>query len=137
MRCDFAHDCHATPDMKFSGQNIAGDHGEDLKQIAYTAVDNWYKEVADSTQKENINNCCYLKTAHFTQVVQDRNNKIGCAVGIIPYNGDQMTYIVCNYGFGNLAGKAYVSGPPASDCKTGTNPQYPALCSTAEKPDTS
>ncbi|XP_070495161.1 venom allergen-1-like [Chironomus tepperi] len=134
MRCDFAHDCHSLPDMKFSGQNIAGDHGEDLKKIAYSAVENWYKEVDDSTQ-ENIDNCCDLKVGHFTQVVQARNNRIGCAVGIIPYNGDQMTYIVCNYAFGNLAGKAYISGPPASGCKSGSNPQYPALCSSAEQVD--
>ena len=134
MRCDFAHDCHNTDQMKFSGQNIAGLNTEDLNEIAATATNNWYKEVADSNQS-NIDNCCSLNVAHFTQVVRGNCNKIGCAVGVIPFKGNQMTYIVCNYSFGNLAGKSYTSGPPASDCKTENNPQYPALCSSSEQID--
>lgn len=45
----------------------------------------------------------------------------------------QTAILVCNYGFGNMA-KSYVyeSGPTASKCKTGTNPDYPALCSVDE-----
>ena len=136
MRCKFAHDCHETKKMPFSGQNIAGDFGEDLNKIAYNNVDNWYSEVKKSDQSA-IDNCCqnYLVNGHFTQIVRDKCTKIGCAVGIIPYNGDKMTYTVCNYSYGNLDGKAYASGAPASECKSGNNPQYPALCSSAENID--
>jgi hypothetical protein len=119
--------------MPYAGQNIAGDYGEDLNKIANSNVDNWYSEV-DQSDQSSIDNCCdnYKVNGHFTQIIRDSTMRIGCAVGIIPYQGNQMTYTVCNYSYGNLDGKAYKSGPPASECKTGPNPKYPALCSPAE-----
>lgn len=134
MRCEFAHDCHETPEYPLSGQNIAGNFNDDLNQVAYSNVDSWYSEVEKSDQSA-IDNCCgnYLVNGHFTQIVRDKSTKIGCAIGVIPYNGDRMKYTVCNYSYGNLDGKSYTSGEPASECTTGSNPQYPALCSSAEQ----
>lgn len=41
-------------------------------------------------------------------------------------------YLVCDYAYSNL-GPVYDIGATASKCTTGTNPDYPALCSENEK----
>lgn len=71
---------------------------------------------------------------HFTQVVTDDAFAVGCAA--VKYNegSDISIILTCNYSRTNLDGaKVYVSGPTASDCKTGTNSKYPGLCSENEK----
>lgn len=70
---------------------------------------------------------------HFTAMAQDRTNRIGCAGSV--YNGAERL-LTCNYAFTNLQGSpVYESGQAASGCKTGTNPDYPNLCSTSEDVD--
>lgn len=70
---------------------------------------------------------------HFTAMAQDRTNRIGCAGAT--YNGAERL-LTCNYSFTNLQGTpVYQSGSAASGCTTGTNPNYPNLCSTSEDVD--
>lgn len=70
---------------------------------------------------------------HFTQVVQDRSTKVGCAIAKYTQDGYKTTVMTCDYSFGNvLYAKVYESGDTASNCTTGTNPQFPALCSVDE-----
>lgn len=70
---------------------------------------------------------------HFTAMAQDRTNRIGCAGSV--YNGAERL-LTCNYAFTNLQGShVYEIGDTAAGCKTGTNPDYPNLCSTSEEVD--
>lgn len=58
---------------------------------------------------------------------------VGCAGSKYTDAGGQQAILVCNYGFGNMKNVyVYETGPTASKCKTGTNPDYPALCSVDE-----
>lgn len=42
--------------------------------------------------------------------------------------------VACDYSCTNLIGAPiYKAGQTASECKTGTNPKYPGLCSESEK----
>lgn len=50
-----------------------------------------------------------------------------------PSKKDHRTLIACNYAVANLdTYPIYEDGPMASDCKSGTNSKYPALCSENE-----
>lgn len=70
---------------------------------------------------------------HFTAMAQDRTNRIGCAGSV--YNKAERL-LTCNFSFTNLQGSyVYKSGPAASGCSTGTNPNYSNLCSTSEDVD--
>lgn len=48
--------------------------------------------------------------------------------------GLQHNYLVCNYGMTSCRNrKVYKTGMPGSDCKTGCDATYPALCSAHER----
>lgn len=73
---------------------------------------------------------------HFTQIVMDQSYKMGCAITKYNEGGDRKSLIACNYAVSNVKGMPiYEIGPTASECKTGTNPDYPGLCSPDEKYD--
>lgn len=58
---------------------------------------------------------------------------VGCAGSKYTDSEGKKALLVCNYGFGNMPGVyLYEAGPSASKCKTGANPNYPALCSVDE-----
>lgn len=76
---------------------------------------------------------------HFTQVITWDAYAIGCSM--LTYTNTNAfdppslsNQLICNYSIGNLdENPIYNPGPTASDCKTGTNPKYPGLCSENEK----
>lgn len=76
---------------------------------------------------------------HFTQVVRDKAHAIGCASSkyLKEFENKEWnaTLLVCNYSHNNplIGDKVYVAGPTASACRTGTNPNYPGLCSELEQ----
>lgn len=74
---------------------------------------------------------------HFTQMVKDKSIAIGCAMSKQPkLKIFTEIFFICNYSVINIVGDpVYIAGPTASQCKTGTNPKYPGLCSTNEKYD--
>lgn len=48
-------------------------------------------------------------------------------------NGVRTALIACNYAVANIESwPIYDDGPTASDCQSGTNPEYPGLCSVDE-----
>lgn len=50
------------------------------------------------------------------------------------WNGFIEVFVICDYSVSNIDGDpVYVPGPTASQCKTGTNPKYPGLCSENEE----
>lgn len=70
---------------------------------------------------------------HFTQFVGQDATVVGCAGSKYTDGEGQQAILVCNYGFGNMQNTyIYAAGPAASKCKTGPNPDYPALCSVDE-----
>lgn len=80
-------------------------------------------------------NKIFRTSGHFTLLVANRANAVGCA--IIHYQAGGATpfasYLVCDYSFNNVGGQPiYVKGPSTSNCQTGSNPNYPGLCSVNE-----
>lgn len=71
---------------------------------------------------------------HFTQMVTDDAFAVGCAATRY-YDGSMIsTLLACDYSRTNVIdGKVYVAGKSASECKSGKNPEYLALCSEREK----
>lgn len=142
-RCVYDHDqCRNIDGIQFAGQNLYTFAGTgslpDTKQIVKDAVNFWYAEVENATQA-NIDRCCESQyvVGHFTQVVNDLSDQLGC--GLVQYKDEKKwntIIMACDYSRTNLGKQTiYKSGPPASDCKTGTNSNFPNLCSKKEKPD--
>lgn len=66
---------------------------------------------------------------HFTELVKDTNNFVGCAALTTELDGAVQKNIACNYAVTNFIGEpTYTSGKTASKCKHGTNPQFKGLC---------
>lgn len=128
--------------MPFDGQNIyavVGAYENDMVKVAENSVKDWYAEIENTTMSDMTPCCPNLeKTGHFTQVIRDRADRVGCSAGHFHDLGAKLTVVTCNYSFGNLRDTpSYVTGAPASKCKSGNNPDYPALCSSAEQIDPS
>lgn len=142
-RCIYGHDqCRNIDGVQFAGQNLYtfGSTGElpDTNRIVSDAVNFWYAEVANATQAD-IDKCCNSQytIGHFTQVVADLADQVGC--GLVTFtkaDGFKTLIMACDYSRSNLVTQPiYNSGATASDCKSGTNSQYPNLCSEDEKVD--
>jgi hypothetical protein len=142
-RCIYEHDkCRNIDGIKFAGQNLYTFAGTgslpDSKQIVNDAVNFWYSEVENATQA-NIDKCCDSQyvVGHFTQVVSDLADQVGC--GLVQFkdqNNWNKIVMACDYSRTNLDTQTiYKSGPTASECKSGTNPNYPNLCSESETVD--
>lgn len=72
---------------------------------------------------------------HFTTMVQDRSDYIGCSIiRFLKSNGFTVQLMACNYALANMIGEpVYVTGLPASKCWSGLNPEYTFLCSIDEE----
>lgn len=126
-----------------AGQNIAyfytyGDLDTTENYIRY-AVENWFRECLNTPLAviKSLYNPPSVKIGHFTQIIQDRNTHVGCAMvswsdvdfeyeylyddGYENY-GDtlhirQSVRITCNYFRGNyLHQPVYEEGTPCSKC---------------------
>ena len=70
---------------------------------------------------------------HFTAIVGQKVNRVGCALvkhqeGIFKY-----LYLVCNYSYTNVIEEAvYAAGKTCSKCETGCHKVYKGLCSAKE-----
>lgn len=129
--------------MKYAGQNIffqastgGGATFEDPSEFIEQAIRVWYNEKQFASQA-NIDNCCGGENIpHFMELSVDKVNQVGCAISQYTDSQGKKSYIACNYSFTIIEGqKTYHSGPSGSDCVTGTNPNYPALCSENEQID--
>lgn len=71
---------------------------------------------------------------HYSQMTWANATAVGC--GATQYMTDGIWYwflLACNYAGGNMVGATwYYNGTAGSKCSTGTNPAFPALCSTNE-----
>lgn len=137
-----AHDqCRRTSKYKIAGQNLAYSCGYPTSKPIAVAVNEsirgWfdeYKDVPSISEVHELGSSHARKPiGHFTQFVQSKADRVGCS--IVKYNDQDFKCILiaCNYNAGNLMEHPiYNIGAPASQCKTGRNPQYPGLCSDNE-----
>ncbi|XP_055604858.1 tabinhibitin 3-like [Uranotaenia lowii] len=143
-RCQLGHDkCRATPKYPASGQNLAYykyiKGKPDMDKVIDTLVNRWYAEYKDA----NVGHIQKYpegyqgpQIGHFTEFVQDRNDRVGCA--LVQWFDSPKTVInlACNYARTNIFGQTvYIAGDVASQCTSGTNPDYPALCRSNELVD--
>ncbi|XP_029732953.1 antigen 5 like allergen Cul n 1-like [Aedes albopictus] len=139
--CVFEHDkCRNTEQLKSAGQNLAwisyyGFFQTDAKLISQM-INYWYREYiyADRSIISNYpKNYGGPAIGHFTAMVADRSNRIGCAMVSFEESPWMRKYLVCNYSITNIINQpVYKAGPTASKCVTGQNPDYAGLCSVDE-----
>ncbi|XP_031622599.1 uncharacterized protein LOC116340305 [Contarinia nasturtii] len=141
LSCEMKHDsCHNTPPFYLAGQNLAQNYDKDPAELAKASTQMWFKENS-LAQVSDIKKFTRLSTpegeiGHFTQIVMDQAYKMGCAITKFNEEGTRKSLIACNYAVSNVNGlPIYDVGATASKCKTGTNPQYPGLCTVDEKYD--
>lgn len=73
------------------------------------------------------------KIGHFTIMVNDKNDAVGCALSRFQENGFKYNYLVCNYAYTNILQRpVYEKGATASKCKK-RSPVYKGLCSADQK----
>jgi hypothetical protein len=73
---------------------------------------------------------------HFAMMVNDRASDVGCA--LVRFTQDDLynAFFVCNYGSNNHIGRpVYQSGSSCSNCVTGCNKLFTALCTADERVD--
>lgn len=111
----------------------------DVENFTLPAFNKYWKLISKFKKRLNVMQT-FRGIGHFTQMIQDQGTKVGCAMasfstfrGVVPYKG----YLVCcNYDRSNMRNfPVYKFGKPASGCKTGRDPDYPALCSKSEEID--
>lgn len=60
--------------------------------------------------------------------------KVGCSISKYTEKNRRYSLMACNYAVTNMDSMPiYEDGPTASGCQTGTNPNFPGLCSVNEK----
>ncbi|XP_055607821.1 antigen 5 like allergen Cul n 1-like [Uranotaenia lowii] len=138
-RCEMQHDqCRNTENFPYAGQNLAI-YSTNARSFNVTAqivsmINAWYKESLNVNIKDLESlSAPDFPIIHFTQIVRDTSNAIGCATSTWKENGMTYFYLVCNYAVGNLVGEqVYSTGSTASGCTTSNNSLYTGLCSTLE-----
>ncbi|XP_075156022.1 venom allergen-1-like [Haematobia irritans] len=145
-QCKMLHDkCRNTDSFKYAGQNLAWrsySGTPNYVELAKIGMDMWYDEVKDC----NMNyidaypvNYSGPKIGHFTVMVNAPSIRLGCAAATYDDNDSskQIFLIACNYARTNVGTMPIYKScsSAATSCTSGTNPQYPNLCSTSESYD--
>ncbi|XP_034490891.1 antigen 5 like allergen Cul n 1 isoform X2 [Drosophila innubila] len=145
QQCQMEHDeCHNTYKFKSSGQNLfykslKGGNAPEVRDILEEAIADWESEGRFVDAKilaaypENYNGPVI---GHFTMLAQELNVAVGCAASNFQTDNGYNTYLVaCNYGRSTIPNTPVYRGckKAAIECESGTNPDYPALCSLKEK----
>lgn len=127
--------------MAAVGQNIAAqrhcDTDTSIEVLIERWIEAWFAEYADSNPSHIAsypNRWEGPAINHFTQIVSDRSDRIGCAMVSrieLPW---LKKLFVCNYSMMNTAGQpVYLAGPTGSKCVTGLNANFTGLCNTSER----
>ncbi|XP_061388375.1 antigen 5 like allergen Cul n 1-like [Musca vetustissima] len=148
LQCKMAHDkCRNTKTFMYAGQNLAWRSywgATNATKLFRNSFALWWNEVKD-VKMDFIDS--YPRgykgpqIGHLTVMVADRNIRVGCAAASYldtrVDGGRQIFLIACNYATTNMLEFPIYDkcSSPATNCKTGTNPQFPNLCSASEKYD--
>lgn len=102
MKCKMEHDsCRSTAKFKQAGQNLAHfgryPRHDSLDADIKKSVDKWFNEIKVA-KLDDVKKCCKRNkiVGHFTQIIQDRASRIGCAVARYTQSGMKYTTIACN-----------------------------------------
>lgn len=155
QQCQMRHDkCRNTDKFKYAGQNlayIAGGTQPNAKRIKIL-VKKWFEEYKNASSsfidkyrshpKGFVNDIfsifqvCLTEfyafhrytIGHFTAMIQDRTDTIGCA--ILRHSRNTVFFLACNYSFTNMVNqKVYRKGKQScSRCRTGCSKIYKGLC---------
>ncbi|XP_030379855.1 venom allergen 3 homolog [Scaptodrosophila lebanonensis] len=145
-QCEMAHDgCRGTARFQYAGQNIyqarySRGPFPKVDNLLRTGFQNWVSEES-KTEKDQLKSYPRYNSGpaigHFTVIANERNVAVGCALAKYR-KGSWTTFLMtCNYAVTNMVDYPVYSDckKPATKCKTGTNPNYSALCSVREKVD--
>ncbi|KAG4074795.1 hypothetical protein HA402_006434 [Bradysia odoriphaga] len=137
ITCDFKHDsCRSTDNHKYAGQNLAivgqtkgykpfRDAYEDLHTKWF--VEHQYCDMNNIRKYHGKPLKPGEQIGHFTQMVSDQVDQVGCCVSMFQRGDMKFVYIVCNYSYSNILNRPiYVEGKPK--CKKFSR-KYRALCS--------
>ncbi|XP_002011748.4 antigen 5 like allergen Cul n 1 [Drosophila mojavensis] len=140
LQCRMAHDeCRNTNTYRYSGQNLSILYTLNIDTATFLRdrIAAWFDEYQYATSADVE---VYVPRGgpaigHFTTMVNERNNRVGCAVArFTDANGLENTLLACNYAVTNvLNNPIYRAGPPASECIRGRNPNYTNLCAESEE----
>lgn len=138
--CTFSHDqCRATPEFPHSGQNIFMQatlgHFPNATDAIERGLLGWFEEylyanpsIIDRLTPDQE------KVFHFTIMVSDQNNRLGCAMIQYLWPEKQNLFdafmLTCNYEYTNILNEpVYRKGPSCSNCGvSGCSSTYKALC---------
>ncbi|KFB50495.1 AGAP006417-PA-like protein [Anopheles sinensis] len=142
--CVFKKDeCRNTPRFSDVGQSVV------LLEIpdsdSYSTLDLWSILLLETDNEFSkylsgaASSSSYSASAGVENVsnfVNDRSFKVGCAVQHwLEDGGAKMFYMVCNFSANLIEGEPlYTFGATATGCVSGTDIDYPALCSAKEVP---
>jgi len=129
--------CRTTPKYHNVGQNthvvsasVTGYWDVELK-IEDIIKDAWFKNLRDIANAADLT-FSYPPSDEFHEfatIVQDRANRVGCAMHRWSYGGWDDLFVTCNYNYQVFEGsRVYEAGESASGCGTLINEEYPALC---------
>lgn len=137
ITCEFKHDkCRSTDDFKYAGQNLAivgqskgykpfRDAYEDLHTKWF--LEHQHCDMKNIRKYQNKPIKPNEKIGHFTQLVSDQADQVGCCVSLYEKGGMKFTHIVCNYSYSNMRDQPiYVEGKP--QCKKFSR-NFKYLCS--------
>lgn len=130
-----AHDaCRSTPAYPKAGQNLAIEglynNYQDTNTSLVSMMDLWFNEYK-LCPVELISNYEDYKedVGHFTQMVQQKSGRIGCALVNFKSGHWFQSLLTCNYSYTNIyGGETYTQGAPCSKCATKCSTVNPGLC---------
>ncbi|CAD7087250.1 unnamed protein product [Hermetia illucens] len=142
ITCKMEHDeCRNTWRFKYSGQNLARRYSKPNiytpRDIIVASIDGWFNEYKITTMADIRNyQSSSRMIGHFTVMMNDKNNRVGCALTKHSPHGGAEYYFACNYASTNVINKpVYKEGRAASKCTTGTNHLFSGLCRSYEPID--
>jgi len=138
-QCTFGHDGERSKcDGTYVGQNAYAGYTsweetqDEIMGKVGDAVDAWYNEVENpGFDSSSIDPFVFSYGAgHYTQVVWAETTEVGCGISYYEDEGWFTNLVICNYAVGGnmQGGTMYITGPPGSDCPSGTDSDYPSLC---------
>lgn len=140
QNCQFQHDqCRSTPKNHFAGQNLGAYSStildSNLERGIRDMIKHWFEEFKDTPISliGKFSSPVNKTVGHFTAIVREHNNKIGCAlIRFQEIKSERLWYstmFTCNYAESNIIEKAvYAEGKPCSGCE-GKNSDGTMVCS--------